>query len=55
MDICNLGCSPTQQHTYDVYVARVRFAVATNTWRADLQRMTVMDAAWLMKALSMLR
>ena len=48
-DWCKLGCSPTQQHTYDVFVGGVRIVVATNTWTEDLKRMPTVDAAWLIK------
>ena len=35
-EICKLGCSPTQQHAYDVYLAGVKIVVATNNWAHDL-------------------
>ena len=47
MDVCKLGCSPTNQHAYDVYVAGVRFVIATNDWAADVQAMKHGDAEWL--------
>jgi len=49
MDVCKLGCSPTQQHAYDVYVSGIRFVIATNTWRSDLSRMIMQDVEWLTK------
>jgi len=47
VDPCKLGCSPTQQHTYSVYVSGVRLVIATNTWRADLLELSQEDHEWL--------
>ena len=47
VDPCKLGCSPTQQHTYSVYVSGVRLVIATNTWRADLLKLSQEDHEWL--------
>ena len=46
-DVCKLGCSPTQQHCYDVFLGGARCVVATNTWWADVKQLSDEDAAWL--------
>lgn len=50
-EICVLGSSPTQQHSYSVYCYRTRFIVCTNVWEVGMtdKRMTEDDVDWLMQ------
>ena len=47
VEMCNLGCSPTQQHTYGVYLSGVQIVVATNNWAQDLVNLSATDSNWL--------
>ena len=46
-EICKLGCSPTQQHSYEVYLSGVKIVVATNNWAQDLVNLSATDSDWL--------
>jgi hypothetical protein len=42
-----LGASATNCHSYKVWVSGKRLVVSTNVWRAQVQQMPAVDAAWL--------
>ena len=46
-DWVRLGQSPTNVHSYRVWIHRAKIVVSTNAWRALSRQLTVEDAEWI--------